>query len=75
MPLSIAEENSTHYQMSAAQVEVEGAQSTSSRAQYQNLKTPTQYESERPDDAELSVGLRILPYKEAFSKLTEHGSP
>lgn len=61
----------SQYQMSAAHVEIEGAQSTSSRAQYQNLKTPTQYETEMLGDAELSVGLRILPYKEAFAKLSE----
>lgn len=57
----------SQYQMSSAQVEIEGTQSTSSRA----LKTPTQYETEMLGDAELPVGPRILPYKEAFSKLSE----
>jgi DNA-directed RNA polymerase specialized sigma24 family protein len=61
----------TQNQMCIAEEEIEGSQSYSSRERHQGMKTPSQYETAMMGDVEGPVEPRILPYKEAFSKLSE----
>jgi RNA polymerase sigma factor (sigma-70 family) len=58
-------------QMCIAEEEIEGNQSNSSQDRHQRIKTPSQYETAMMGDAEVLVGPRILPYKEAFEQLSE----
>lgn len=62
----------SHHQSIIAEVGIDEIQSTSSRKQLKGLKTSDQYDEKMLNDAELlPISPKILPYKEAFEKLSE----